>query len=181
MVTHGSYGFVIDGVEKIAFNKYTSYPADFGEQMLSWLRVQDIDDLKQKAKALVVVGHDADPTADDMEKFTQHMSNRFGSDNIQEWYPLLYELEDNLELTMGAGVMIDSGDCPRTDFSCMWTYLVDLDTVSFEIYKSSFGSTPIGRFADGQDGSSETGTSTFIYSWPLSELPDNLEEFYRMD
>lgn len=179
MTTRGAYGFVIDGVEKIAFNKYESYPAAFGEQMLSWLQDQDVNELKQKVKDLVVVADDFSATNEDKETFSSYMKKRYGGDDTQSWYDLAYELLGNIDVTMESGIMIDSGDFPRKYFSCMWTYIVDLDTMSFEIYTSSFDRTPIGRFAKDKDSSGETGKSTLLYSWSLDALPDTLDGITR--
>jgi hypothetical protein len=74
MGTRGFIGFVVDGVEKIAYNHWDSYPGGLGLDVLRWLRgeVGKMPDgmawATEQVRALRVVDPQSSPTAEDIER-----------------------------------------------------------------------------------------------------------------
>lgn len=62
MGTRGFVGFVVDGVEKIAYNHSDSYPGGLGEDVRAWLAGVDLNATRELAVALKVVQPDTEPT-----------------------------------------------------------------------------------------------------------------------
>lgn len=193
MGTRGAIAFVVDGVEKISYNHFDSYPDGLGLTMLEWLQsaAKDPAGLRKQAQDLRMVSEDAEPTPEEIAAFydrygwsaTAHGGTADLREN-QKWYDLLHELQGKPGEILRAGISPDAASFPLDSLFCEWAYVVDLDgDGQFEVYEG-FQHSPHdkGRFADRPETVHGTVGSYYpvalVASWPLAQLPDK-DEFLR--
>lgn len=176
MGTRGAIAFVIDGVEKVTYNHFDSYPSELGEHVRNWLATEieannDLE-LKEQVRNLRLVNEDESPTDEDREHFSKFWNKNVSSGD--DWYSLLRETQGNPGAILAAGAMCDASSFPRDSLFCEWAYVVDFDAEVLEVYQGFQKSPPTeGRWV-GQEGS---GGGYFpvqrIASWPFHALPDH--------
>jgi hypothetical protein len=179
MGTRGFVGFVVDGEIKIAYNHNDSYPSGVGSDVLSWLHevTEDVDAVREKARALRVVGQDDEPTDEDIARLTKFTNASVGARNDRpEWYQLLRETQGDLGAMLEAGVIEDASKFPADSLFAEWGYIVDFDENRFEVYRG-FQTSPHtkGRFADMEPYPYNVGSDYYpvalVASWALDGLP----------
>lgn len=106
MGTRGILGVVIDGVEKICYQQFDSYPSSLGAETLKILRKNNILKLKEKARQLALI----------------HPENECNK-------------KDNLKEILDCGVMIGDKNFINDSLYCEWGYIVNFDTNMLEIYR----------------------------------------------
>lgn len=182
MGTRGFLGFVVDGVEKITYNQFDSYPSGLGRDVLRWLRfaATDIPSLREKVAALRVVDEDSEPTEDDVKWLSEFADLNVSAKDPREWYALLRETQGNPSAILQAAVLIDGSDFPMNSLFCEWGYLVDFDAQMFEAYRG-FQQSPHSRGRFARRGGERHGgligggyhPVALTRSWPLADLPSD--------
>lgn len=176
MSTRAVFGFAVDGEEKIGFNAVNSYPAGLGNEILTWLRSVDINEVREKAKNLQLVNSETTPTLEQIAKYKNYATGRITGGSPSDWYVLLRELQGDLEETLEAGVILDGTDAVE---GAHYGYVIDLDINAFEVYGISHQSNRYGRFP--RRKLAGIGATKFIYpmsllaTYPLNDLPENLD------
>lgn len=183
MGTRGTFGFVIAGDEKLAYNHWDSYPSGLGVDTLKFLRETDVDALKERAGHLLLVDPESTPSKEERQHLAKYSNLSVSEQTDEDWYCLLRENQGNYEETLEAGVMIDGSDFPLDSLFCEWAYIIDLDHEMLEVYKG-FQNEPhkAGRFAEraseGRDayGGAKYYPVALVAAYPLRELPSD-EDF----
>jgi hypothetical protein len=180
MGTRGIIGVHVDGVDKLTYNHFDSYPEGLGVSMLDQCRKlakHGWDAVKKQAKVIRLVNDDDKPTAEDIEKFGGFMNLGVGNQSPNDWYCVLREMQGNLLANFEAGVMIDSGTFILDSLFCEWGYIVNLDTMKLEVYEG-FQSAPHGkgRFAKAHEPKERRGGDQYypcamIVEFDLTKLP----------
>lgn len=150
MGTRGFTGLVIDGVEKIGYQQYDSYPSGVGVQVLKELHelVKDMDLFKEKARELQVVSNVAPPTADQIEQLAEFTDLGVSNQSTDDWYCVLRSTQGSIREIVRAGFVEDSHTFPLDSLFCEYGYLVDLDRGTFEVYEGFQQDIPkAGRWA----------------------------------
>lgn len=156
MGTRGFIGFVVDGVEKITYNHWDSYPSGLGASMLKWLHEQAADHealglegTRLRASLLTMVTDETPITPEVLEKCKKWANTDVGgrSESIT-WYQLLRETQGDPEATLEAGYAEDNKEFAFDSVFCEWGYLVDFDANTFEVYEGFQDEPPTeGRWA----------------------------------
>lgn len=173
MGTRGAIAFVCDGVEKVTYNHFDSYPSGLGMVMLGWLRHADLDATREAVRNLRMVDDTTEPG--DQEWEAAWLSARYGNPGVStgsDWYSLLRETQGNPDAILDAGVAGDASGFPQDSLFCEWAYVVDLDSETFEVYEGFQRSGPVtGRWSHcgPEDG---YWPVSLLRSWPLSEVRD---------
>jgi hypothetical protein len=190
MGTRGFFGFVIDGVEKIAYNHFDSYPSGLGKEVLSWcwanrhaltcdIHRGEVGGPVDLARKLQVVDPNSSPTAEQIERLKGYANLNVGEQVLDDWYALLRETQGKPAEILKAGYMEDAGTFPQDSLYAEYGYLVDLDAQVFEAYRG-FQDSPHdkGRFAT-REKQTYTGCEywpcALVASWSLEELPSEDE------
>jgi len=178
MGTRGLMGVRVDGVDKLTYNHWDSYPSGLGQDILEYLQTANMDEEVEKAKKLRLVQEDDAPSATDIAKYRKHANIKVGERNIEDWYCLLRKLQGKLPETLTAGVMIDSHEFINDSLFCEWGYIVNFDEMVLEIYKG-FQETPHskGRYASAAS-TPDRGyyPCALIKVFSLNDLPNSLAE-----
>jgi hypothetical protein len=184
MGTRGAIAFVIDGIEKIAYNHFDSYPSGLGLDVLSFLRSRQDELINNKtggtrdlARKLRVVDPNSKPTAEDIERLAPVTNTNVGAQSVEDWYCLLRETQGDPAAMLAAGVIEDASDFPTDSLFCEWAYVIDLDHNVLEVYEG-FQTKPhsAGRFADRRAPRDGTTSDKYhpvklVASWPFDALP----------
>jgi hypothetical protein len=187
MGTRGMWGYVIEGEEKFAYNHFDSYPSCLGAELLEHVRGADLDDLREKSRALQLVTDETPPTLEQQERMVAlgAYDGAVSTGRPTEWYSLLRNTQGDPELTLKAGLMEDGHEFAIDSLFCEWAYVIDLDAGQFEVYEGFQKSAhDRGRFADRADpgllnGSADGRTYypvALVAQWPLDALP-SADEF----
>jgi hypothetical protein len=184
MGTRGFIGFVVDGVEKIAYNRFDSYPSGLGANVLGWLRKAHLGGARRLAGELRVVDPASTPSTEDIERLRGYANLRVGTQHVDDWYVLLRETQGNPAAMLDAGVIEDASHFPTDSLFAEWGYVVDFDANTFEVYRGDQNQRhEDGRFAGrtGPGGSQGYYPVRLIKSWTLSDLPNEADFIAAVD
>lgn len=204
MSTTGAWGFVVDGVEKLAFSDAGSGPKDLGYHVLRLLRdeqgagsdQEDFSILAEKARTLQIVKWDAKPSASEFERLKSFEWNlpdaSYLPDSSYSWDELLQRAEGIPDRTLECGVATNAYDYGgKWLLRLEWAWVVDLDRGQFEAYfgwqKREHRDGRFARFSEDAElieqraQLEQLGFGPYpmrlIRSWPLCELPNDAEFF----
>jgi hypothetical protein len=128
MSTNGIWGFKIDGVRKMAYNHWDSYPTGLGIDLVEALSHSNLSALKDLARNLKVVDENSYPTEEEKHALQEFTDLNVGTGSPDDWYCVLRDTQGDLEKTLRSGYMLN-GD----DWGWDWSYLIDLDNEEFVV------------------------------------------------
>jgi hypothetical protein len=181
MGTRGAVGFISNGIEKITYNYFDSYPEGLGNNVLNFLHtIINFEELKIKVNNIILVDGKGEPTIKQIKHCiaakTADMEVR--EQSYKDWYCLLRHTQGNLEKYFEVGIMLDSKDFLFDSLFCEWAYIINLDTYKLEIYKGfNEDQNGKGRYASQhreRDGNQYYGVK-LIYEVDLFNLPKEFE------
>lgn len=136
MGTRGSYGVRVNGVDKLTYMHMDSYPSYLGVNLVTQIRqmldAHGPDWLIGKAESLKLVPEDGAP---DPEVVKNHAKLHPLIGNRDDWYSVLRGYQGKLDEQLGLGLMTDAGGFVQDSLFCEWAYVLDLDTMTFEVYR----------------------------------------------
>jgi hypothetical protein len=145
MGTRGFWGFIHNGVERITYNHFDSYPSALGEDLLAWAREADWNKVREQVKNLTIVDESSTPNEDERLKFAGTHENVSSGD---DWYSYLRGNQGDPQKTLDSGYMIDSHDFPLDSLFAEWGYIFDLDAETLDVYRGFQKTVPsAGRWA----------------------------------
>jgi len=133
MGTRGTFGFIVDGEKKIAYNHFDSYPTGLGIDLMTEIHgIGDIEILRKSAKGIEMVSEDVDATDSQREYCENHDTYNSNVNNGCGWYALLRENQGTIMPYIGGfKYMLDGSDVfGDEDYDC----IINLDTKKFEVY-----------------------------------------------
>lgn len=167
MGTRGAAGFVLDGKEYVSYNQYDSYPSGLGADVLEFAKQiaeVGVERAKEAVENVRLVNASDTPTPEEQEKFADIWDPTVSSGS--DWYSLLRNGQGRLDILLAAGVMTDDADFLNDSLFCEYAYLINLDTETLEYYEG-FQKDDEGNY----------GRVKLVNSFPLSNLPDNTEDW----
>lgn len=150
MGTRGVTGFRLDGIDKIGYQQFDSYPTGVGRGV-----VKDLHDLlrersgtEQAIRSLQVVDDKTPPTPDQIERLAAFTDLRVSNQSTGDWYCLLRQTQGEPALILKAGFVEDSAAFMADSLFCEWGYIANFDENVLEVYRG-FQKTPHdqGRYA----------------------------------
>lgn len=152
MGTRGAFGVVADGVEKIGYNQFDSYPEGNGLDNLQWLRgiIADgsEDDTRRLAIEARLVDDDTPITPEDIENLSGVTDLKVSSQSTEDWYCLTRDTHGDIGKMLGCGYILDASDFVTDTLFCEWAYIIDFDKRTFEVYSSRReDSAGVGRWS----------------------------------
>jgi hypothetical protein len=174
MGTRHLIAVMIDGEYKIAqYGQWDGYPSGQGADILSFLGSMDRERFEAKVRATRLM------TRDELEKLSASIEREFGtSGGWQKKYPHLsrdagaeiLSIVNNSE----AGLRLkNSIDFAGDSLFCEWTYVIDLDKNTLEVYRG-LNKEPLGpgeRFASAKQDNAEYTPIRLAASYSLVDLP----------
>lgn len=136
MGTRGVTGFIVDGVAKINYQQYDSYPEGVGAQVAEFMmEYPSFGAMREAARALRVVAKDSIPTQEDIEKLAPFTNFGVGTQSPEDWYCLLRVTQGDPAKILAAGVVVNNEDFLHDSLFCEWGWIINLDTNMVEVYQ----------------------------------------------
>ena len=160
MGTRGSVGFILNDQYKASYNHFDSYPTGLGQDMADFVNKVNAEDgwnkIKKEVKKVKLVSEEKQPTKPQIEKYMAFSNTGIGSGDIKDWYCLLREVQGAVALEKiyegTLSHMIDSTNFIKDSLFCEWAYIINLDEMTFEIYKGfQKNADPTNRFGQTND------------------------------
>lgn len=198
MSTRGLFGIRIDGTDKLTYNHSDSYPTYLGKNIADQIKpfissTEGIEWLKSRARKLRLVDEESKPTEKDKKSFAKFANLGVSTQSEDDWYCLLREFQGHLvhalDNTLGIldiGVMIDSHNFIKDSLFCEWAYIVNLDEMTFEVYKGfQTKRHNKGRYSKISPDKNSVGDKyyacTLMATYPLTDIPTGWEEKLEND
>jgi hypothetical protein len=201
MGTRGAIGFWKDGIHKVTYNHFDSYPTSLGQRVLEYIHSRSVEQLQTDFDRLrLVQENDKDhlPTKEDIVlcKKLGLADLSVANQSVNDWYCLLRNAQGRLDLYTEAGLMIDSVDFLHDSLFCEYAYIINLTTLRLEIYQGFQKTKPFGRYSyfepsgnDVKEAKSRGWNGYYavglVCEFPLDECPeefatDNLIRIMRL-
>jgi hypothetical protein len=141
MGTRGLYGFRKNGVDKLTYNHFDSYPSGLGRSVIEFIQDYCMD-LNDIYKNIILVDEDSEPTESQIKECEILADLSVSKQSLTDWYCLLRNAQGNPKM-YGEGLryMIDNKDFILDSLFCEYAYIINLDTKKLEIY-SGFQKVP---------------------------------------
>jgi hypothetical protein len=140
MSTRGNYGFKKNGISKITYCHFDSYPAGLGKDLIELLKTTSIEKLNEVFDNLELVEEDIPPTKEQRE----HIKKWFDvPDN--EWYSVMRNAQGKpvfQAFIEGMKYMVDLPD------GGSYEYIIDLDTNELIINEGNYGRFSLDRLPE---------------------------------
>ena len=182
MGTRGVVGFHRNGVDKITYNHFDSYPSDLGKRVKDFLMTTSVNEMLAIFDHIIMVNEDQPPTKEQIDECGQYANLAVNTRSLDNWYNLLREAQGNLNAYKGGlRYMIDNASFLQDSLFCEWGYVINLDTNVLEIYRG-FQKTPQWNRYYTQVATNDSGyfNCQLIKTVPLAEIARfNMSGFER--
>lgn len=136
MGTRGTYGLYKNGVSKLTYNHWDSYPSGLGKEMLSFARNTTVKELNEIFESLIMVDEKSNPTTVEKKRLMKLGYSYEEGGRQLNWYNILGGTLGDLSVYEdGLCYMIEYSNFIKESLYCEWGYIVNLDDETFEIYK----------------------------------------------
>ena len=179
MSARGAYGFYKNGVNKLTYNHSNSYPSGLGDNIISFLKDSDVNELNNIFNDIQLVNELDYPSEEEEKKIKELGYSVNYRGKKENWFGILASsLGDINVYKEGLTFMLDYNDFILDGLHCEWAYVINLDENCLEIYKGLCDVIGIGRYADGLNDGSRFGC-TLIKSINLDSISniDSLEKY----
>jgi hypothetical protein len=175
MGTRGAFGFRINGVDKVTYNHFDSYPTGLGAVMIQACIDHTLDELKAAAEKLTLVTEDKKPTKKQIEvcKAAGLLDLNVGNQTEQDWYDLLRGAQGDIEAFIDGRTpfMIDSHAFLTDSLFCEWAYIINCDEKTLEVYDGcNKNPAAPGRYANIKPDDNGYVGVKLLRSIPLAQL-----------
>jgi hypothetical protein len=182
MGTRGSFGWRVDGQDKLCYNHFDSYPTGLGQQMVDFCRlVEDWDKVKEKVRALENV-KDREPTEEDVEACRAYANLNVSNQNTQDWYCLLRETQGDPGAVLACGRYVENNNFILDSLFCEYAYIINLDDHTLEVY-DGFQTKPHskGRYSNhecevGHPRETKYHPCALVVTFPLDNIPQDWDK-----
>ena len=142
MGTRGCYGFRKNGIDKLAYNHYDSYPDGLGSDVIKFCKETTVKEMNAIFDKIILVDESGMPTPEQIAECHKYYDGSVSSQSVEDWYCLLRHAQGDLNAYKnGLKYMIDNHDFIKDSLFCEYAYIINLDTKRLEFYVG-FQKTP---------------------------------------
>lgn len=135
MGTRGCYGFRKNGVDKLTYNHFDSYPDYLGEIMVRFCKETSIKELNEIFDKIILVDELSKPTKEQIAECIEFYDGTVSNQTPNDWYCLLRNAQGNPSAYKnGLKYMNDCGDFIKDSLFCEYAYIINLDTNCLEFW-----------------------------------------------
>lgn len=135
MGTRGCYGFRKNGIDKLTYNHYDSYPDYLGKIMVTFCKETSLDEMNKIYDRLILVNENDKPTQEQIEECKRYYNGDVSCKTHEDWYCLLRNVQGDLDAYKnGLKYMIDSCGFIKDSLWCEYAYIINLDTYELEFW-----------------------------------------------
>ena len=148
MGTRGLYGFRKNGIDKLTYNHWGSYPEGLGKDIVQFCKETSLEEMNKIFDRIILVKKDSRPSTQQIKECIKYFNEDVSTGSIYDWYCLLRETQGNLNVYKnGLRYMIDNADFIKDSLFCEYAYIINLDTNSLEFWKGfQNNSNPNNRY-----------------------------------
>jgi len=171
MGTRGAIGFRIDGVDKLTYNHFDSYPQGLGVDILS--QAQELyaagpESLRAAARNIKMLNSDG-VTKEVVEATRAYHNMGVSEQSEEDLYCLFREAQGDLPAYLNLGYMPGNNNFILDSLFCEWAYILDLDDDMLEVYRGfQKVADPDNRYGQGEQ--SGYFPCKLILSFPLEDI-----------
>jgi len=135
MGTRGTVGFRKNGVDKLMYNHYDSYPDGLGAQVVEFLKETSVAVISEIFDKIEMVDGDTKPTAEQIEHCKGWTDLTVSEQSTSDWYCLLRDAQGELgAFKKGLRYMLAANDFIKDSLFCEYGYIVNLDDNVLEFW-----------------------------------------------
>jgi len=184
MGTRGLCGFRYKEKDYLTYNHFDSYPDGLGLNILNEIRAMDFEKLKARVSKIEFVDTAVKPTFEEQLNIPKEFWDLTVSKGIAEdWYCLLRKSQGTIEPYYNGTLkyMIDSASFIKDGLYCEWAYVVNLDTMKFEVWRG-FQEKPQSRNRYGVEPKDGYYPALLQREYDLSSLPSgkDFKEYFEV-
>ena len=147
MGTRGIYGYHKNGIDKLTYNHFDSYPSVLGKGIIDYVRKYTDGEIDKAFNKIIMVKHNIKPTKKMISNCKDYTDLGVSNQSINDIYCLLRNSQGDLNpYHKGLLYMIDSKDFIKDSLFCEWGYIINLDTHKLEIYRGFNKTRSINRY-----------------------------------
>jgi hypothetical protein len=187
MGTRGAFGVRVDGVDKVGYNQFDSYPSGRGVEVLKFVRAFVAKptfetEVYALARALKVVSDKKKPTKAQQKSLEKYCDLGVSNQTPEEWYCLLRHSHGDIAKTLECGYIEDHLSFLTDSLFCEWGYIINLDERTLEVY-SGFQREPHekGRFAATKPNSGGYYPVGLVKVYSFDKLPTDAKFIKECD
>jgi len=139
MGTRGIYGFHKDGVDKLTYNHFDSYPEGLGDNIVNSIKI-----LKSESKNNKEFMYNLTDIFNNIQMVDENKPIPSGLGTTEtEWYYYLRRYQGDIKYFIDKHsnnepcYMINKSDFINDSLFCEWGYIINLTTNKFEIYEGN--------------------------------------------
>lgn len=172
MSSRGTYGFYKNGINKLTYNAFDSYPESLGEDMVRFIKACSVDELNHIFDSLILIDERLSPTDKQIKECMPWYDSSVSSGSLHDWYCLLRRAQGNpMAYRDGLHYMLENNTFIRKSLYCAWGYVVNLDSNILEIYNGDQKEPNGNRYVCEPEG--EYYNCKLIKEYPLGNIPDD--------
>ncbi|OHD19680.1 MAG: hypothetical protein A2086_01710 [Spirochaetes bacterium GWD1_27_9] len=136
MGTRGLWGFYKNGINKLTYNHFDSYPSYLGKTVVTFVKHTSIEELNQIFEKIILIDEFSTPTEEQIKECEKYSDLTPSDKRITDWYCLLRDTQGNPDLYKSdLRFMINSNDFITDSLFCEWAYIINLTDNVLEVYK----------------------------------------------
>lgn len=191
MGTRGAYGFHRDGVDKITYNHFGSYPEHLGLSVVQFCKNTSVEEMNEIFDRIVLVQENDQPKPEELKEIDQ-IRDLLGTEerplfSRYNWYHILRGAQGNLDVYKhGLRYMTDNKDFLKDGLFCEWGYVINLHTQRLEVYRGLQHTHQQNRYALTEEERLKREAQARRHNWteayynchlilefPLRSIPDD--------
>lgn len=135
MGTRGLYGFRKNGIDKLTYNHFDSYPDYLGQIMVEFCKTTSVEEMNKIFDRVVLVEEGSTPTKEQIVECAEFYNGSVSTGQIEDWYCLLRNAQGNPNVYKhGLKYMIDNQGFIKDSLFCEYAYIINLDEECLEFY-----------------------------------------------
>lgn len=135
MGTRGLYGFRKNGIDKLTYNHFDSYPDCLGGTMVEFCKTTSLKEMNEIFDKIVLVLEHTVPTQTQVKECIEYYDSNVSVGSPEDWYCLLRGAQGNPNVYKhGFKYMIDSHNFIKDSLFCEYAYIINLDTECLEFW-----------------------------------------------
>ena len=147
MSTRGALGFRSNGIDKVSYNHFDSYPSNLGMNVVDFIArglskdASFIDTLRKRVDKIKLVDEDMTVPSDQLDKciklglYDGSVGQSIGGKPEPiRYYQALRGAQGDLSKSLKVGLMNDSSSFLGDSLMCEYAYILNLDTSELEFY-----------------------------------------------
>ena len=136
MGTRGCYGFRKNGIDKLTYNHYDSYPSCLGSTMIQFCKETTLKEMNEIFDKIVMVHESSTPTNEQIDECLKYYDGSVSHCSTEDWYCLLRNAQGKPNAYKhGLRYMIDNHEFIKDSLFCEYAYIINLDTKRLEFYR----------------------------------------------